>query len=214
LRVDLNLKLFALLCLLAAPASAEILYLQPLGADLPDADVEAVQRGIVEFYGLEVRILSRVPLPQAAWYAPRQRWRAEKILEFLNTQIPDDGYRILGLTAADISTTKGSVQDWGVLGLGELPGKSGVISAFRARKKAKDPLLPRERLAKVAVHEIGHTLGLDHCPSDGCLMHDAEGKVQSCDVEFDLCDKCRARIAETGRVIPPHPKAPWRPKGK
>jgi archaemetzincin len=208
----LYLKSLALLCLLSSVASAEILYLQPLGKELPDADVEAVRKGIVEFYGLEVRVLSRVPLPPAAWYPQRQRWRAEKILEFLDTQMPDDGDRILGLTGADISTTKGNVQDWGVLGLGELPGKAGVISAFRARRRAKDPSSPRERLAKVAVHEIGHTLGLDHCPSDGCLMHDAEGKVQSCDVEFDLCEKCRARIADSGRVIPPHPKPPWRMK--
>jgi archaemetzincin len=208
----LRLHLTILLCLLGAPAAAGVVYLQPLGTELPDGDVEAVRRGIVEFYGLEVRVLSRVPLPQAAWYAPRQRWRAEKILDFLNTQMPDDGDRILGLTGADISTTKGKVEDWGVLGLGELPGKSGVISAFRAKKRAKDPLLPRERLAKVAVHEIGHTLGLDHCASEGCLMHDAEGQVQSCDVEFDLCEKCRARIADSGRVIPAHPKPPWRPK--
>jgi archaemetzincin len=189
-----------------------VVYLQPLGKELPDGDVEAVRRGLVEMYSLEVRVLPRVPLPKTAWYAPRQRWRAEKILELLDTLLPRDGDRILGLTGADISTTKGKIEDWGVLGLGELPGKSGVISSFRAQRRARDSLQPRERLAKVAVHEIGHTLGLDHCPEDGCLMHDAEGKVQSCDVEFDLCEKCRAKIAATGRVIPPHPKPPWRMK--
>jgi archaemetzincin len=207
------MRALALLCLLfttSAHAAGEVLYLQPLGKELPDADVEAVRRGIVEFYRLEVRVLKRVPLPQAAWYAPRRRWRAEKILELLDTLLPEDGTRILGLTAADISTTKGKVEDWGVLGLGELPGKAGVISSFRAQRRARDELQPRERLAKVAVHEIGHTLGLDHCPTEGCLMHDAEGKVTSCDVEFDLCEKCRRALAESGRDIPPHPKPPWR----
>jgi archaemetzincin len=203
------MKSLALLLVLTSAARAEVLYLQPLGKAIEDADVEAVKRGIVEFYGLEVKILPRVPLPKSAWYPPRRRWRAEKILEFLNEKIPEDGMRILGLTADDISTTKGSYDDWGVLGLGELPGKSGVISSFRARRRAADKLVPRERLAKVAVHEIGHTLGLDHCPTEGCLMHDAEGSVTSCDVEFDLCPRCREKL---GARVREHPKAPWRIK--
>ncbi len=207
------MKSLLLVLLLSSTASAvEILYLQPLGAALPDADVEAVRRGVVEFYGLTVRVLPRVPLPKAAWYPQRGRWRAEKILAFLDERLPDDGYRILGLTAADISTSKGSYDDWGVLGLGELPGKSGVISSFRCRRRARDALVPRERLAKVAVHEIGHTLGLDHCPTPGCLMQDAEGSVTSCDVEFDLCARCRAHLADSGRTLPASPRPPWRPR--
>ena len=45
----------------------------------------------------------------------------------------------------------------------------------------------RQRLAKVAVHEAGHTLGLEHCPTRGCLMEDAEGQVATCDREYDFC---------------------------
>jgi archaemetzincin len=204
------MRALAIVCLLTASAAADILYLQPMGKQLPDADVDAVKRGLVEFYGLEVRVLPRVPLPQAAWYPRRQRWRAEKLLEFLDTRIPDDGERILGLTASDISTTKGPYDDWGVLGLGELPGRSCVISSFRVKRRARDPLVPRERLAKVAVHEIGHTLGLDHCPTTGCLMEDAEGQVTTSDREWDLCPRCRAKVSATGRALPPSPKPPWR----
>ena len=82
--------------------------------------------------------LPRVPLPKEAWYPPRQRWRAEKLLAFLGPRLPADGLRILGLTAADISTTKGKVVDWGVLGLGALDGSASVISTFRCHKKARD----------------------------------------------------------------------------
>ena len=45
--------------------------------------------------------------------------------------------------------------------------------------------LVRERLWKVAIHELGHTLGLPHCPNNGCLMQDAHGTVKTdCGARF------------------------------
>jgi archaemetzincin len=196
----------------AAPAAPPrpIIYVRPLGAELPAADVEAVRAALVAFYAAEVRVLPRAPLPAASYTKARRRWRAEKLLVFLHGEMPADGTRILGLTGADISTTKGTFDDWGVLGLGEEPGVATVISSFRCRKKARDAAHARERLAKVAVHEIGHSLGLDHCPTPGCLMHDAEGKVASVDDESDLCPRCRALLAAAGHHIPAAPAIPWR----
>jgi archaemetzincin len=190
-------------------AAEPTVYLQPLGAGIAGLDVELVAKALRDIYQVEVRILPREPLPQTAWYAPRRRWRAEKLLEFLAPRLPAGGLRILGLTAEDISTSKGDYIDWGVLGLGDLDGPAGVISSFRCRKKARDALHARERLAKVAVHEIGHTLGLPHCPTAGCLMHDAEGKVASTDREYDLCPRCRALLLRAGRQIPAIPKLSW-----
>lgn len=185
------------------------LYLQPLGAELPAADVELVVRALRAFYGLDVRTLPRVELPAAAYYKPRQRYRADKLLDFLAPRLPADGVRILGLTAADISTTKGRVYDWGVLGLGSLDGASGVLSSFRCHKRSRGDEHARQRLAKVAVHETGHTLGLDHCTTFGCLMHDGEGSVLTTDTEYDLCGRCRSELQRRGHAVPPSPEIPW-----
>jgi archaemetzincin len=59
------------------------------------------------------------------------------------------------------------------------------------------------------MHEIGHTLGLPHCPVKGCLMEDAEGAVATTDGEHDLCPACRARLTATGHRLPAHPRLPW-----
>jgi len=59
------------------------------------------------------------------------------------------------------------------------------------------------------VHEIGHTLGLQHCPNVGCLMEDAEGKVATCDREYDLCAECRARLAANGHALERPRAIPW-----
>nr|HMR10786.1 zinc-dependent metalloprotease family protein [Polyangiaceae bacterium] len=149
-------------------------------------------------------------LPKAAYYSPRRRYRAEKLLSFLEKRAPADASRVLGITAVDISTTKKPYKDWGVLGLANVDGSSCVMSSFRCKRKAKNAEHARQRFGKVAVHEIGHTFGLSHCPNRGCLMEDAKGSVLTSDREYDLCADCRQKLIRRGYSLasgdPPWPK--------
>lgn len=189
-------------------AKRDTIYLQPLGAGLKKSDILFVQQTLVDFSGLKVKILPQKSLPKVAYYPPRKRYRAEIILDELQKEVPADGLRVLGLTAKDISTTKGKYKDWGVIGLAYLSGRVCVISSFRCKKKAKNAHHALIRFAKTAVHEIGHTLGLEHCPHRGCLMEDAKGKVRTSDREYDFCKQCRARLKRNGYNLP-QPKIPW-----
>lgn len=205
-----QLSLVAVL-ILAAPAWARpIIYLQPLQPAPDPLALSIVVAGLQAFYPVDVKVLPMLPMPSAAWYPPRQRWRAEKLLEFLENRLPSDGIKVLGLTTADISTSHGKVADWGVLGLGTLNGKSCVISMLRTRRGVS-ARVARLRLAKVAVHEVGHTFDLAHCPSRGCLMQDARGKVATTDREDDLCPVCRRKLAGQGIAVPEKVAAPWAP---
>jgi archaemetzincin len=48
-------------------------------------------------------------------------------------------------------------------------------------------------LVKVALHEIGYNLGMEHCDIDKKrMMNDANGTIKQVDAEkVWLCDKCR-----------------------
>jgi archaemetzincin len=185
-------------------------YIQPLGAQLPDETIGFVRGSLLAFYDFRIEVLDRVPLPDWALNRARSRYRAEKLLTLLEQRLPEDGFRILGLTSSDISTTKGKYPDWGILGLATIDGRMCVISSFRTKRRVRSREHARIRLGKTAVHEIGHTLGLKHCPNRGCLLEDARGTVLTTDREYDLCSDCRQRLAQLGfRLVGEEVPIPW-----
>jgi archaemetzincin len=164
----------------------------------PAADVAAALAAITAAFDVEILRRDDAELPVAAYYAPRKRHRADKLLELLDAYA-SDGDRVIGLTDGDISTTKDEHDDWGVMGLGTIGGPSCVVSRFRCRKNV-GAALARTRFAKVAIHELGHTFGSDHCAVRGCLMEDAGGKASTLERETDFCPATRALF--TGRGVP------------
>ena len=175
-------------------------------ARFPDALVREVEAALRRVYQVEVRRLSARALPDSAYRAQRRRYRADDLLAYLATQIPADspaGTRVLGLTTADISTSKAQFKDWGVFGLGELGGTAAMVSSHRLRRKARDAAQVTWRVTNTAVHELGHVLGLDHCGEPNCVMLDAEGGITNTDESSGgPGPQCRATL---DRVSPPGP---------
>lgn len=188
------------------PPRPPVVGLLPLDPVKP-ALVKLVGDELRAFHGVKTVELKEVPLPAEAYYRPRNRYRADILLEWLDRNRPPACDHVLGITAADISCTKGPYQDWGIFGYGYMPGPSSVISTFRLNRNARSPDHFRERLVKVALHEVGHNLGLDHCPDKACLMVDAEGTMAAVDRERKaLCAACRAKLGRgAGPAAPPPP---------
>ncbi|HEX6240970.1 MAG TPA: matrixin family metalloprotease [Polyangiales bacterium] len=155
------------------------------------AQVEAQLRSQLD---VEVLPARQRELPASAYYAPRKRYRAERLLDALDSQ-PHRGFGQLGLTEVDISTTKGKHKDWGVFGLAWIGGDSAVLSTHRLLRDKPSEELYRFRVVTTAVHEIGHMLGLDHCSEPRCLMNDAEGSIKTVDESSgELGPRCKAAL--------------------
>jgi archaemetzincin len=142
----------------------------------------------------QVNLCKPVPLPKAAYYQPRCRYRADSLIRF-QTSRTREGHVTLGLTSKDISVTKGSYADFGIMGLSYCPGKAAVCSIYRLHA-----LNLKEQLFKLIVHELGHSFGLPHCPVPTCFMRDAKGRNHF-NEERDFCPKCMNVLLKAGWKI-------------
>lgn len=168
--------------------------MQPLGK-ASDAEVQAVSKALEGTFAARVGVLDSRSLPPDALCKPRNRYRADKLIAWLAREAAAG--RVVAVSARDISTSKGKHYDWGVFGLGQMPGKSCVVSSFRLGKRSSQ--LALEWLGRVAVHEVGHTYGLDHCASRGCIMSDASGGIKSVDRGKAFCAQCRQSLGDVLR---------------
>jgi archaemetzincin len=183
-------------------------YIVPIG-DVPAETLAAAVRGLRGQIPVEPVVAAARPLPAAARVGKSARYRAEILLQWLEAlPVPRDG-KVLGITEVDIVTRKGRHESWGILGLGSIDGPGCVLSTFRMRRRWEKGGAPeslvRERLWKVSVHELGHTLGLYHCPTRGCIMEDGHGTVKTTDRSKTLCASCAPRYAAKLRSLSRRP---------
>src|SRR5262245_6985759 len=134
------------------PSEVVLVALQPLG-HVSDSVVDAVKRAIGETYVVDVVVLKELDLPKACYYEHRKRYRAQGLLAFLDECVDKRFAKIIGVTTADISITKGAYFDWGIFGLGALGGRPCVISTFRLDHGGVSRDTFVRRLMKVANHE-------------------------------------------------------------
>ena len=163
----------------------KIIYLQPLGK-VEISRMNEVKEAVEKFFNFNCNIQKVIPLTEDIKTNDKRRYNANKILKKFNSQ-----NNLLLITNEDIAEERKGQSDWGVFGLGYRPGTTAVISTFRMKKNVTEEKI-LERLKKVAIHEIGHNLGLDHCVNHPeCLMHAAEGTIKQVDREkIWFCERC------------------------
>jgi archaemetzincin len=85
-----------------------------------------------------------------------------------------------------------------VFGEADITGKKAIISLQRLRQEfyslPKNEELFHERVLKEAVHELGHTYGLKHCPNPACVMHFSNSLHDTDLKNYNFCPACKAQL--------------------
>jgi predicted Zn-dependent protease len=129
-----------------------------VAASAPDeGQLNALALSLLESFDLRIEIGSKVELPAMLIDRQTGKLRADLALGELAQRTRRTRYlRIIGVTAADIAIPKYNF----VFGLAHRGGRACIVSC--ARLGAPGTALAQERLDKVALHELGHTLGVMH----------------------------------------------------
>jgi archaemetzincin len=172
----------------APTRQVKTIYIKTLGK-VDQEKVDFIKKSITSFYGFECRIASQEEASVDILSPSKKRCDAPSILRKFNSN-----YHVFVLTEKDISHKREANPEYGIIGLGFCPGKVCVVSTHRIRNASKKVFL--DRLRKVALHEVGHNLGIPHCTSSKeCLMNDARGTSKTIDREkVMICDNCRKKI--------------------
>jgi len=130
--------------------------------------------------------------PQGTWDARRRQHHSGRLLEWLLHQGPPQG-RVLGMTDVDLFIPILTF----VFGEAQLGGRAAVVSTARLSEPVPmDRRVLWERLAKEAVHELGHALGLTHCARPECAMSRSAGLRDVDRKGGRLCADCQTLLSQ------------------
>jgi len=131
-------------------------------------------------------VAERIPLPDSAFDKRRNQYDASIILDLLHNV--KTGWKLIGVTDKDLYSDDMNF----IFGQAHLDEKFCLISTARLHASSDELFL--KRIVKEAVHEIGHTMGLRHCPNPACVMHFSNTLNDTDKKEADYCEICREKI--------------------
>jgi archaemetzincin len=160
----------------------------------PDRTLEDVRAHVQRVYGLPAVLWPGVERPNDTFDPRRGQHASGRVLEWLLRHRPGGAVRTLGVTDVDLFIPILTF----VYGEAQLNGPVAVVSTARLGgvPGAAGVRLLGARLAKEAVHELGHTFGLLHCDALRCAMKRSVNVAAIDSKATTLCGDCRTLLLE------------------
>lgn len=132
-----------------------------------------------------------LPDPSEAYDSSRGQYHSTRLLALLEEHLRGLRVnRLLGVASLDLYAPGMNF----VFGEARCPGQVAVISTTRLKPTPRNQRLFRERVLKEAIHEIGHTLGLEHCPDPSCVMHFSRHIGDTDKKAASFCGDCQSTL--------------------
>lgn len=169
------------------------IYLQPIG-EIKRVILDDLSPALEKRYNLPCRIRESIDIPTPAYNKSRDQYHSTTILNIINKNIPSDAERILGIIDKDLYVPELNF----VFGEAMPFYGTAIISITRLRQEyyglPKNNRIFKERMVKEAVHELGHTYGLDHCHNPKCVMFFSNSLADTDRKGDNLCGSCKSQI--------------------
>ncbi len=171
----------------------EIIHLVPIG-DIDPELAAWLKSQLSAALDLEVVVATGIPLPADGYDNRRFQFRGEAVMAALRAAPCPSAALVLGLIDADCH-----VKDLNfIFGQALLGGREAFVALPRLRQSfyglEDDPVLFQQRLLKESMHELGHTIGLPHCPFPNCGMHFSNTLYDTDLKGSAFCAKCKERL--------------------
>src|SRR5882672_10938445 len=164
----------------------------PIGKVEPSL-LQGLEPAISRAFQADCEVLRTTLDPAPAFHGERLQYHSSELLRLMQGFAGPGCWRLLGITSADLYIPILTF----VFGEAQMGGPSAIVSCHRLRQESyglpPDNELLRRRLAKEAVHELGHTVELTHCDDYRCVMASSH-VVEGIDLKEDLlCAECQRR---------------------
>ncbi|OGR25781.1 MAG: hypothetical protein A2139_09410 [Desulfobacca sp. RBG_16_60_12] len=154
-----------------------------------------LQEGLRRELGAVVRMGGNLPLP-ASCPEGRSQYPGAPFLAALAAARSSGEEVVLGVTGVDLTAPGLNF----VFGLADPPARCAVISLARLYPESygqpREPRRFKARAVKEAVHELGHLLGLGHCPDPACIMAFSNSLSDTDRKGPGFCAPCRERLTK------------------
>jgi archaemetzincin len=171
---------------------AKPIALVPIG-QVDEAILTIIGEGLREAFGRAYVILTPLFHPDYAYDRHRGQYLSDAILaQLARLDLPAD--RWLGVVDVDLYTPSLNF----IFGQARMGGPAAVIALPRLRQGfyglPDDEVLFHQRAIKEAIHELGHTYGLDHCCNPRCVMCFSNSLRDVDRKERDFCPSCHRKL--------------------